>query len=78
MKSLKILIPIFFCSINFSNAQSNYRPNGSKNMDHSYFEKGTLSFVSSSHQDIAWMDSIGACEIFRDEKMITPVLNIMK
>ena len=78
MKSLKILIPIFFCSINFSNAQSNYRPNGSKNMDHSYFEKGTLSFVSSSHQDIAWMDSIGACEVFRDEKMITPVLNIMK
>lgn len=78
MKSIKILIPIFFCCIHISNAQTNYRPNGSKNTDHSYFKNGTISFVSSSHQDIAWMDSIGACEAFRDEKMITPVLNIMK
>lgn|GEM_PF-6727188 len=31
-----------------------------------------------NHQDIAWMDSIGACEKFRDERMITPTLEIMK
>lgn len=78
MKPIKMLIPIIFCCINYSKAQVNYRPQGSKNTNHSYFEKGVLSFVSSSHQDIAWMDSIGACELFRDEKMITPVLNIMK
>ncbi|WP_316801849.1 glycosyl hydrolase-related protein [Pedobacter nototheniae] len=59
-------------------AQTNYRPHGSKNTDHSYFKKGTVNFISSSHQDIAWMDSIVACEKFRDEKMITPALAIMK
>lgn len=59
-------------------AQRDYRPHGSKNKDHSYFRHGTVEFVNSSHQDIAWMDSIAACEKFRDEKMITPALEIMK
>jgi len=59
-------------------AQPNYRPSKATNIDHSYFKNGTINIVSSSHQDIAWMDSIGACEKFRDEKMLTPVLNIMK
>ncbi len=58
--------------------QSNYRPHGSKNTDHSYFRNGTVNFVSSSHQDIAWMDSIKACEKFRDEKMLTPALELIK
>ena len=64
--------------ITLVNAQSNYRPHGSKNTDHTYFKNGTVNFVNSSHQDIAWMDSIEACEKFRDEKMITPALEIMK
>lgn len=59
-------------------AQTNFRPHGSKNTDHSYFKNGTVRFISSSHQDIAWMDSIAACEKFRDEKMISPALANMK
>lgn len=77
-KTIILTIPIFLCwAINLQ-AQVNYRPHGSKNTDHSYFKNGTVNFVSSSHQDIAWMDSIVACEKFRDEKMITPALAIMK
>jgi alpha-mannosidase len=58
-------------------AQNNYRPATSKGTDHSYFKNGKINIINSSHQDIAWMDSIGACEIWRDENMITPVLEIM-
>jgi alpha-mannosidase len=46
--------------------------------DYSYFRGGAISVVPSSHQDIAWMDSIGKCIEFRDEKMITPVLARLK
>jgi alpha-mannosidase len=46
--------------------------------DYSYFRGGSISVVPSSHQDIAWMDSIGKCIEFRDEKMITPVLARLK
>ena len=59
------------------NAQPNYRPHGSKNKDHSYFKNGFVNFIGSSHQDIAWMDSIGACIVYRDEKMITPALHLL-
>jgi alpha-mannosidase len=56
------------------------QPSGSKNKkgDYSYFRGGAISVVPSSHQDIAWMDSIGKCIEFRDEKMITPVLARLK
>lgn len=60
------------------NAQTNYRPHGSKNTNTTYFEQGTIGFVNSSHQDIAWMDSIAACVKWRDENMITPALALMK
>ncbi len=73
-----LMISFFICQTTYVTAQTNYRPHGSKNTDHSYFKNGTIDIVMSSHQDIAWMDSIKACEVFRDEKMITPVLNIMK
>jgi alpha-mannosidase len=59
-------------------AQDNYRPATSVNTDHSYFKDGKINIISSSHQDIAWMDSIGACEKWRDENMITPVLKILE
>lgn len=59
-------------------AQSIFGPSGSANSDHSFFSNGIVNIVSSSHQDIAWMDSIAACEKFRDEHMITPALQIMK
>ncbi|RPH37540.1 hypothetical protein EHM92_02425, partial [bacterium] len=38
---------------------------------------GTLYLVSSSHQDVAWMDSPQQCEVDRDEKVITPALELM-
>ena len=58
-------------------AQNNYRPASSKSTDHSYFKNGTINIITSSHQDIAWMDSIGACEKWRDENIITPVLKLL-
>ncbi len=44
----------------------------------SYFREGYVSVVPSSHQDIAWMDSIAKCIEFRDVKMITPVLERLR
>jgi hypothetical protein len=43
------------------------------------FDKGgSLRLISSSHQDIAWMDSPEKCMIYRDEHCITPALALMK
>lgn len=39
---------------------------------------GALYLVSSSHQDIAWMDSPQQCVVDRDEKVITPALELME
>ncbi|MBP1661528.1 MAG: mngB 4, partial [Candidatus Aminicenantes bacterium] len=36
-----------------------------------------LHIISSSHQDIAWMDSPEKCIIFRDANVITPALAMM-
>jgi hypothetical protein len=52
--------------------------NSKKSNDYSYFKGGTISVIPSSHQDIAWMDSIGKCIEFRDVQMITPVLKRLK
>ena len=38
----------------------------------------TLHLILSTHQDIAWMDSPEQCIIDRDEKILTPALEIMK
>ncbi len=45
--------------------------------DHSYFTKGNIHIVSSSHQDIAWMDTPEKCIEFRDVNMISPALKRM-
>ncbi|MFN2396649.1 MAG: glycosyl hydrolase-related protein, partial [Bacteroidales bacterium] len=45
--------------------------------DHSYFKNGQIHVVSSSHQDIAWMDTPEKCVEFRDVNMITPALKRM-
>ncbi|MGD0782952.1 MAG: glycoside hydrolase family 38 C-terminal domain-containing protein, partial [Candidatus Aminicenantales bacterium] len=37
-----------------------------------------LGIISSSHQDIAWMDSPDACRQYRDEHCITPALEMMR
>ena len=38
---------------------------------------GHLHIISSSHQDIAWMDSPEKCIVFRDTNCITPALAMM-
>jgi len=40
-------------------------------------QKGRLHIISSSHQDIAWMDSPEKCIEFRDANCITPALAMM-
>jgi alpha-mannosidase len=40
--------------------------------------QGTQHLIVSTHQDIAWMDSPENCVRDRDEKIITPLLDIMK
>jgi len=45
----------------------------------SYFYQGsTLDIISSSHQDIAWMNSPEACMEYRDKQCITPALEMMR
>ena len=44
----------------------------------SYLTKAAgLRIISSSHQDIAWMDSPEKCMDYRDEHCITPALEMM-
>jgi alpha-mannosidase len=38
---------------------------------------GVLSIISSSHQDIAWMDSPEKCVEYRDKNVITPALALL-
>jgi alpha-mannosidase len=40
-------------------------------------QQGRLHIISSSHQDIAWMDSPEKCIVFRDTNCITPALAMM-
>ncbi len=70
MKRSTILILVFQTLIIQLFAQDNQN-------DHSYFTKGKIHIVSSSHQDIAWMDSPEKCVEFRDVNMITPALKRM-
>ena len=53
-------------------------PTSSKGSSFSWFKGGTISVIPSSHQDIAWMDSIGKCIEFRDVRMITPALERLR
>ena len=85
-------IELFFCDMRYFlfsaclilwgtfqlSAQSQSSAKTQKAGDYSYFKSGVISVIPSSHQDIAWMDSIGKCIEFRDVKMITPVLKRLK
>jgi len=59
-------------------AQTNATEVKAAKADYSWFKGGTISIFPSSHQDIAWMDSIGKCIEFRDERLITPVLERLR
>lgn len=69
---------LFSCCTLFVAAQSQTSTSSKKSNDYTYFQGGTISVIPSSHQDIAWMDSIGKCIEFRDVQMITPVLKRLK
>ena len=75
-KFFSVALLVVSCQTVF--AQKNYRPATASGTDHSYFERGKINIINSSHQDIAWMDSIGACEVWRDVNMISPTLRIME
>jgi alpha-mannosidase len=45
--------------------------------DWNYFKNGTINIISSSHQDIAWMNTPDYCRIERIEKIIEPAMNMM-
>ncbi|HSA96870.1 MAG TPA: glycosyl hydrolase-related protein [Acidobacteriota bacterium] len=51
------------------------RPDGRKGA--AVKEQNRLHIISSSHQDIAWMDSPEKCIIYRDTNCITPALAMM-
>ncbi len=44
----------------------------------SYFSKGVIHIIPSSHQDIAWMDSPAECMLERDTMMIAPAMKLME
>lgn len=46
--------------------------------DWGYFNEGTFHIISSSHQDIAWMDTPEHCMHERINEIIAPALDIMK
>ncbi|MBN1292735.1 MAG: discoidin domain-containing protein [Candidatus Latescibacteria bacterium] len=46
--------------------------------DPGYFTDGTVHVISSSHQDIGWMDTPEQCIIDRDRLVITPALERMQ
>src|SRR6185437_6072673 len=46
--------------------------------DWSYFAHGTIDIISSSNQDIAWMNTPDSCRMERIEKIIVPAMKIME
>ncbi|MDO6432202.1 glycoside hydrolase family 38 C-terminal domain-containing protein [Flavitalea sp. BT771] len=46
--------------------------------DWNYFANGTIDIISSSHQDIAWMNTPDSCRMERIEKIIVPAMHIME
>lgn len=46
--------------------------------DWEYFKNGTFHIISSSHQDIAWMDTPDVCRHERVHDIIAPALDVMK
>ncbi len=62
-------------------ASGTYFPSISRNFVNdslSYFRNGTIHLLTSSHQDIAWMDSPERCVQQRDVNIITPALEMLK
>lgn len=47
------------------------------NSNEFFYKGGRLHIISSSHQDIAWMNSPQACMEYRDSHCITPALEMM-
>ena len=43
----------------------------------SFFSDGVMHVISSSHQDIGWMDTPAVCAAYRDTAVITPALALL-
>jgi len=65
-------VVVSVCSVGLFGAQAQTPPRFPK-----YFEGGSILVVPSSHQDIAWMDSIARCVEQRDHQVITPAMDMM-
>lgn len=46
--------------------------------DWGYFQQGTIHIISSSHQDVAWMNTPDACRHDRIYNIINPAMDMMK
>ncbi len=46
--------------------------------DWKYFKNGTIDIISSSHQDIAWVNTPDSCRDERIEKIIKPAMKLME
>ena len=67
-----MLLSLSFAAANKNQSQKPPAPNF-------YMDKGsTIDIISSSHQDIAWMNSPEACMEYRDVQCITPALEMMR
>ncbi|MCP4311981.1 MAG: hypothetical protein GY790_12015 [Bacteroidetes bacterium] len=75
-RSILLLIVVLLSHVGILVAQTTGHTPSKK--EYSHFKGGHIYVIPSSHQDIAWMDSIGACIKFRDEMMITPVLDRLR
>jgi alpha-mannosidase len=53
-------------------------PESLADISRSYFRDGAVLIVPSSHQDIAWMNTIEQCAADRDSLVITPALELLE
>jgi len=61
----------------FASLSKLYKPQFYETFDDFFdnkYEKGTVSIMNSSHQDIAWVDRPEVCIILRDTLLLTPVI----
>lgn len=75
-KSAAFIFVLIFLTILGAGRTDN--PGGPAAGQKTYFDNGgRLRIISSSHQDIAWMDSPQKCIEYRDKQCITPALESM-
>ncbi len=66
-------LSIDYCEAYFSDLAANINQ-----LQQSDFKTANLHLISSSHQDIAWMDNPENCKIQRDTMILTPAMKLLK